>query len=67
MSRKPTIRDLQDCDDPWGYIDLLATLADPNDPEHDAMLEWLGGGFHPDACDLDAVNRRLAAAFGLSP
>lgn len=44
----------------WGYDDLLAALADPNDPEHDDMLDWLGGTLDPEAFDLEAVNRRLA-------
>ena len=44
----------------WGHADLLAALADPNDPEHDDMLDWLGGPIDPEAFDLEAVNRRLA-------
>lgn len=44
----------------WGYVRLLEVLADPDDPEHEDMLEWVGGEFDPDAVDLDEINRRLA-------
>ena len=43
----------------WGYADLLEALADPASPEHDDMLDWLGGPIDPEAFELEAVNRRL--------
>ena len=45
----------EDCGGPWGYESLLKTLADPNDPEHEEMLEWLGGEFDPEDFDKDDV------------
>jgi hypothetical protein len=55
----------EDCGGVPGYEDLRATLADPRDPEHQDMLEWLGIGsaaeFDPARFDLAAVNVRLAA------
>jgi hypothetical protein len=39
----------EDCGGPPGYEDVLAVLADPAHAEHDALLEWLGGAFDPDA------------------
>lgn len=43
-----------------GYEDFLAALADPNHPEHEAMLEWYGDdGFDPTAFDGDRVNQWL--------
>jgi len=50
-----------DCGGPPGYADLLRTVRNPADPEHDAMLEWLGGAFNPDAFSLEEANLRLAA------
>ena len=50
----------EDCGGPWGYADLLATLADPAHPEHAEMLDWAGGPIDPQAFDLAAANRALA-------
>ncbi len=41
----------EDCGGAWGYQRLLEILADPNDPEHDAMTEWLGRPFDSEAFD----------------
>jgi hypothetical protein len=49
----------EDCGGIWGYADLLAALADPAHPEHDDMVEWMGGPFDPAAFDLAAANARL--------
>ncbi len=43
----------------WGYAELMETIQDPDHPEHEEMLEWLGGDFDPEAFDLDEINRRL--------
>jgi len=51
----------EDCGGVFGYYDLLDALADPGHPGHAERLEWLEGAFDPEAFDLDAVNRRLAA------
>lgn len=56
----------EDCGGPWGYQELLATLADPEHEEHEHMRSWLGlepgHDFDPDRFDLDEANRRLWAA-----
>ena len=52
----------EDCGGPWGYAGLLEALADPEHPEHDDYLEWLGGEFDPEAFDLEEVNLRLQGA-----
>jgi hypothetical protein len=49
----------EDCGGPWGYQDFLEAIGDPEHEEHDAMLEWVGGAFDPEAFDLAALNRRL--------
>ena len=32
----------EDCGGPGGYARLIEVIADPNNEEHDEMLEWLG-------------------------
>jgi len=49
----------EDCGGIWGYADLLETIKDPNNPEHEEMMEWLGGEFDPEQFDIDAVNQQL--------
>jgi len=53
----------EDCGGPPGYADLLAGLNDPAHPEPEAMREWLGDDFDPDAFDVSAVNFRLGRIF----
>ena len=50
----------EDCGGIWAYGDLLEALADPTHPEHEAMLEWVGPYFDPEAVDLDLINQELA-------
>lgn len=54
----------EDCGGVWGYEDLKAVLADPDDEEHRAMREWAGveesEKFDPAAVDADALRARLA-------
>ena len=49
----------EDCGGIWGYASVLEAIRDPKHPEHDEMLEWVGGEFDPDLLDLDEVNREL--------
>lgn len=49
----------EDCGGTPGYYDLLAALSDPDPEEHDAMLEWVGGKYDPDAFDVATVDRAL--------
>lgn len=48
-----------DCGGPPGYQNMLDILADPEDPEYEEMLEWVGEDFDPEAFDLDAVDKAL--------
>lgn len=43
----------------WGYPEFLEAIHNPEHPEHEAMLEWIGGAFDPEAFDLEAVNQAL--------
>jgi hypothetical protein len=49
----------EDCGGIGGYAEFLATIGDPNHPQHDAMLDWAGRSFDPKQFNLDAVNRAL--------
>lgn len=42
-----------------GYEDFLEAINDPKHPEHDDMLEWIGGTFDLEAFDLEEINRLL--------
>jgi Plasmid pRiA4b ORF-3-like protein len=44
-----------------GYENFLEAIADPKHPEHDELLEWIGGSFDPEAFNLNEVNRHLRA------
>lgn len=49
----------EDCGGVWGYADLIEALADPNHPEREDLLEWVGEDFDPEKLDVDAVNHML--------
>ena len=49
----------EDCGGVWGYAEFLEAIRDPEHPEHDGMLEWVGGDFDPEDFDLDDVNAAL--------
>jgi hypothetical protein len=40
----------------WGYGYFLEAIHDPDHPEHEDLLEWVGGDFDPEEFDLDTVN-----------
>jgi hypothetical protein len=43
----------------WGYAEFLRVLADPDDPEREERLEWVGGDFDPEEFDAASVNAQL--------
>ncbi len=49
----------EDCGGVWGYAELLKAVMNPRDPEHEEMLEWVGGEFDPEYFDAEAVNDQL--------
>ena len=53
----------EDSGGPWGYMEKLEALANPNDDEENGLLrEWMGD-FDLERFDKDAVNRELKRAF----
>jgi hypothetical protein len=49
----------EDVGGPSGYEHFLEAIGDPDDEEHDAYLEWVGGSFDPTHFDLDGANQRV--------
>jgi hypothetical protein len=45
----------------WGYADFLETLKNPEDPDYEELLEWVGEDFDPEAFDLAGINRALTS------
>ena len=43
----------------WGYDTFLEAIQNPDHPEHDEYLEWIGGEFDPEEFDLDETNEIL--------
>lgn len=53
----------EDCGGPWGYEEMLETLASPDSDEKRDYTEWLGGTFQPEKFDVEAANRRLRRSY----
>jgi hypothetical protein len=49
----------EDVGGPYSYPEFLAAIADADHPEHDEMLEWIGGSFEPAVVNYDAIDQRL--------
>jgi hypothetical protein len=45
----------------WGYANLVAAVADPDHPEHDDLLAWVGGSFDPEAFDMERADAGVVA------
>jgi len=50
----------EDCGGVYGYMNLVAILADPKHAEYADMLEWVGGPIDPEAFSIEEANARLA-------
>jgi hypothetical protein len=48
----------EDCGGILGYKDLLEIIKNPEDPEYEETIQWLGA-FDPTAFDLEEVNQKL--------
>ena len=45
----------EDCGGTWGYQEFLEAISDPAHEEHQRMLNWVGGSFHPERFAAKAV------------
>jgi len=53
----------EDCGGIVGYANFLEEICDEDHPEREQSLEWVGGCFDPERCDIEGVNwilRRFA-------
>jgi hypothetical protein len=50
----------EDCGGPWGYADFVDAVQNPKNPQHEDMVEWVGGDFDPEEFDPQAVNEALS-------
>ncbi len=53
----------EDCGGIWGYQGFLEAIQNPSHPEHEEMLEWVGGEFDPEYFDMKETNRILASYY----
>ena len=42
-----------------GYENLLEAIHNPNHPQHEEYLEWIGDGVDPEPFDVNEINRKL--------
>lgn len=59
----------EDCGGVWGYEEFLEAIKDPENPEHNEMMEWIGGEFDSEYFDVNEVvfndpDKRRKIAFG---
>ena len=45
-----------------GYANFLEAWLDPQHEEHKDMRRWVGRTFHPEACDIDQINKAISTA-----
>ncbi len=49
----------EDCGGPFGYDDLLKAFSDPENEEHEDIIDWLGEDFDPEYFDIEEINEML--------
>lgn len=49
----------EDSGGPWGYAEMLAVVSDPQHPDHEQFVDWLGEDFDPEAFDVAAHDRSV--------
>lgn len=47
----------EDCGGTGGYARLVAAIQNPDHPDHEDLLEWVGEGFDPNEFDLNQINQ----------
>ena len=51
---------LEDSGGPYGYMEKLQTLRDPDDPDHDDIKAWVPVDFEPERMNIQLINEELA-------
>jgi len=49
----------EDCGGIGGYTELLEIITNPQHPDYEERIEWVGEDFEPEKFDLNEVNRLL--------
>lgn len=49
----------EDCGGVWGYYRILEIMENPQHPDYDDTMEWIGEDFLPDYFNLDLINAAL--------
>ena len=57
----------EDSGGPWGYLEKLQALANPDDEDTEELRDWMGEDFDPERFEIDAVNRELFRVFRPGP
>lgn len=50
-----------DCGGPWGYVNFLEAIQNPEHRDHETMMEWIGGEFDPETVNMEEINAELGA------
>lgn len=50
----------EDCGGPFGYMELLDTINDPESDNYDEMLDWIGEDFDSEHFDCKEINEMLS-------
>jgi len=50
----------EDVGGPWGYVEYLEVLCNPNHERHTEMVEWRGSDFDPKVVDVPGIEKELA-------
>lgn len=43
----------------WGYLEMLQALKDPNHPEHELYMDWIGDDWDPEYFEIEDANLAL--------
>ncbi len=57
----------EDCGGPWGFMEMLESIRNPSDPEHDEWMNWLPGVYDPEAFNVAGANWILGQRMPAEP
>jgi hypothetical protein len=57
----------EDCGGPPGYGQLLETLSDLEDPNHQDLRSWAGNFYAPELLNFKLINKQLQTLFAPAP
>lgn len=54
----------EDCGGPFGFLEIVDALSDPDHPDHEELFDWYGERFDPEDMNLDTVEAMLSRIRG---